>query len=167
MQYIGNYKDWIDPKWVNFLLVERGDGRPKEGQKPDSPEMELEYQKARDAGYKDDEIYFWMFDEKNVNFKLPKPPFVDGNFHWWATKMLPGQFMPMHIDPHTLIENNSKRYWMPLQDWEPGHIFMYKDQVITNYKAGDVWSYEDSNAIHGAANIGYTPRIVLQVSTYD
>jgi hypothetical protein len=167
MRYVGNFKDWIDPKWLEEVLASRGYGRPSEGAKPDTPEMELEYQKAKNAGYRDDAIYFWMFDKKNTTFSVPQPPFVKGNYHWWITKMLPGNFMPMHVDPHTLYQTNSNRYWMPLHDWQPGHIFMYNDQVITNYKAGDVWVYKESNALHGAANIGHFPRVVLQVSTYE
>jgi hypothetical protein len=167
MHYIGNYKDWIDKNWVTEVLGSRGDGRPAEGQKPDSPEMDQEYSKAKSAGYKDDEIYFWMFDKKNVSFEITQPPWITGSFHWWITKMFPGNFMPVHTDPHTQYQKNSKRYWMPWQDYQPGHLFLYKDLVITNYKAGDVYVYEDSSAIHGAANIGHTPRIVLQISTYD
>lgn len=166
MQFIGNYKDWIDPNWINYILENRGDGRPAEGQKPNSIIMNDEYKKARAAGYRDDSIYFWMFDRNNTNFFI-NPPFINGNFHWWITKMLPGNFMPMHVDPHTQYEKNSNRFWMPLQDWQPGHIFMYEDSVITNYKAGDVWKYENSGALHGAANIGHTPRIILQVSSYE
>lgn len=166
MKYIDNFKDWINPDWVQELLSNRGTGRPAEGQRPDSPEMVEEYRKARQAGYKDDDIYFYMFDNKNVSFEIV-PPFVNGNYHWWITKMLPGNFMPIHKDPHTMYQPNSKRYWMPLTDWEPGHIFLYENKVITDYKAGDVWMYEEASAVHGAANIGYTPRLVLQVSTYD
>lgn len=167
MKYIGNFADWLDPKWYDEVMAGRGDGRPKEGQKPDSPEMEEQYQKAKEAGYSEDAIYFWMFDKNNVSFELPKPPWVTNNFHWWITKMMPGNFMPMHIDPHTMYQTNSERYWIPLTDWQLGHIIMYQDQVLTNYKRGDVWVYDDSNALHGAANIGHTPRIILQVSTYD
>jgi len=167
MKFVGNFKNWIDPKWIEFLKSNRGTARPKEGQQPDSPEMEAEYARAKAAGYKDDAIYFWMFDSTNFPFEISKPPFVKDNFHWWFTKMLPGNFMPMHVDPHTLYQKNSNRYWIALQDWEPGHIFMYEDRVITNYVAGDVWTYEDSTALHGAANIGFTPRIVLQISTYE
>ena len=166
MKYLGNYRDWINPDWLITLTAESGMGRPRDGKRPDSPEEELEYERARSAGYKDDAVYFWMFDENNFPADI-KPPFIDGQFHWWITKMLPGNFMPMHVDPHTLYQRNSKRYWMPFQDWEPGHIFMYKDSVITNYKAGDVWVYEDATALHGAANIGHTPRIVLQISTFQ
>jgi hypothetical protein len=167
MKYIGNYLDWIDPSWITELTTLPGIARPKEGKKPDGPIEEREYAKARAAGYKDSDTYFWMFDKHNVSFELPTPPFVTGRFHWWVTKMLPGNFMPMHIDPHTEYQKNSQRYWMPFQSWEPGHIFMYNNQVITDYQAGDVWMYEDPTALHGAANIGYTPRIVLQISTYD
>ena len=129
--------------------------------------MLAEYNRAQAAGYCADKIYFWMLDKNNSSIAITKPPFVTNNFHWWITKMFPGNFMPMHVDPHTLFEKNSKRYWIPLHDWEDGHIFMYKKQVITNYTAGDVWEYNDSTAIHGAANIGYTPRIVLQISSCD
>lgn len=167
MRYLGNFKDWIQPYWFQFALENQGMGRPRDGKKPDSPEEEIEYAKARTAGYKDDAVYFWMFDKNTVDFSIPQPPFLDGEFHWWITKMLPGNFMPIHIDPHTLIEKNSERFWIPLQDYEPGHIFLYENQIITNYKAGDVWQYEISSALHGAANIGYTPRIILQVSTYE
>lgn len=169
MKFVGNFKDWIQDQWLVEFLSLRGDGRPAEGQKPNTPEMLEEYRKALDAGYNADEIYFWMFDKNNTPFDIPRPPWIGNNkkFHWWVTKMLPGQFMPIHIDPHTIYENNSDRYWVPLHDWSPGHIFVYEDQVITNYKAGDVWVYSDSTALHGAANIGYTPRVILQISTHD
>jgi hypothetical protein len=168
MKYIGNYSNWVNPSWIKEILTLPGIGRPRDGKRPDSQEEEQEYNRARLAGYKDDVVYFWMFNEDNVTFKLPPPPFIKNNkFHWWITKMMPGNFMPMHTDPHTLYEKNSSRYWMALQDWQPGHIFMYQDQVITNYCAGDVYMYNDSTALHGAANIGHTPRLVLQISTYD
>ena len=166
MKFLGNYKDYIEPQWLDELLSKPGIPRPKEGKRPSSGEEESEYAKARAAGYKDNDTYFYMFTKDNTSFDII-PPFVNGQFHWWITKMLPGNFMPMHIDPHTRYEKSSKRYWMPLQDWQPGHIFMYENQVITNYKAGDVWMYKESGALHGAANIGHTPRLILQVSTYE
>jgi hypothetical protein len=166
MRYIGNFKDWIDEVWLSEIQNARGTARPSEGKKPDSIEEDAEYQRARNAGYKDSDTYFYMFDKNTVSFKL-QVPWLTGNSHWWITKMLPGNFMPMHTDPHTLYEPNSKRFWMPWQDWQPGHIFMYENRVITDYKAGDVWEYENSAALHGAANIGFVPRIILQVSSYE
>ena len=166
MQFLGNYCSFIKQEWIDEILVSRGVGRPKEGKRPNSTEEQIEYQRAKEAGYSEDSIYFYMFDKNDVSFKL-ELPFITDKYHWWITKMLPGNFMPMHVDPHTLFQSNSKRYWMPWDDYQPGHVFMYENQVITDYKKGDLWMYENSNAIHGAANIGFTPRIVLQISTYE
>jgi hypothetical protein len=166
MQLIGNFKEHIHPGWIDEILNSRGTGRPAEGKTPDSVEEEKEYQKASSAGYKSTDIYFYMFDKTNTSFNL-ELPFIEKKYHWWITKMLPGNFMPMHVDPHTLYQANSERYWMPWQDYQPGHIFLYQDQFISNYKMGDLYRYGDSSALHGAANIGHAPRIVLQISTYE
>jgi len=167
MKFVGNYKEIIDPKWIDEILSKDGMFRPRDGKKPDTPEMEKEYETARRAGYSDTGTYFQMFDKTNVSFDVRPPCENSAHFHWWIIKMMPGDFMPMHRDPHTSYEKNSRRFWMSLKDWERGHIFAYEDQIITNYKAGDVYMYENAQALHGAANIGLTPRIVLQFSTHD
>ena len=71
--------------------------------------------------------------------------------YWWITKLLPGQMMPMHTDPHTHEEQTCKRYWVPLQDYVPGHVFIYGESMMQNYKRGDVFQYENSTDEHGAA----------------
>ena len=79
--------------------------------------------------------------------------------------MLPGQYMPMHTDPHA-HDTPCNRYWMPLQNYTAGHVFVYKDEIITGYKAGDVFQFETETDTHGAANISHTPRIMLLVTEY-
>lgn len=166
MKLIGNFKSFIKQEWIDEIMLSRGMGRPAEGKRPDSAEESLEYKKALAAGYKDSDIYFYMFDKSNTSFDL-ELPFIDQKYHWWITKMLPGNFMPMHVDPHTLYQKNSKRYWMPWQDYQDGHVFLYKNQFMSDYKLGDLYEYNDANALHGAANIGHVSRIVLQISTYE
>lgn len=166
MKLVGNYKNYIKQEWIDEVLSSKGTGRPAEGKTPDSPQEQTEYAKAIAAGYKVDETYFYMFDQSNVSFSLTLP-FITEKYHWWITKMLPGNFMPMHVDPHTKYQENSKRYWMPLQDYHPGHVFLYEDKFISNYKMGDLFVYDNSSALHGAANIGHVPRIVLQISTHN
>jgi hypothetical protein len=56
---------------------------------------------------------------------------------------------------------------MFLQDWEPGHIFVYDDKIATNYKAGDMFEWSDPMTVHGPANIGYHTRYTLQITMYD
>lgn len=164
MIYIGNYKDWIDDKWISEVLT---DNNPlplySEGTKS---LLKLdEVKKLQGEGFDTDKIMWWQYTHTNVSFDI-KPPFIDSLYHWWIIKLMPGNFLPMHVDPCGKLKN-SNRYWVALHDWAPGHIFMYEDTVITNYKAGDVWRFENPMALHGSANIGPTPRVVLQVTTYD
>jgi hypothetical protein len=163
MNYHGNFKSWIQVSWIEEILSSPGYARPRDW--PASSEHELqEYAKASAAGYKLDDVHFWLYEKSNLTFNIV-PPFTTGEIHWWITKMYPGQFTPMHSDPHT-FERPCTRYWIPLLDWMLGHVFMYKDQVMTNYQAGDVYSYENANDLHGAANIGHEARIVLQITEY-
>jgi len=171
MEYVGNLKDLIDTSWVKEVLDETlsKDGilRPKEGGKPEGAEGDAEWQKAVSAGYSPDAVYFQMFNRSNLTTEIPKFHTCGRLRHWWVTKMLPGDFMPMHSDPHTKQERNVDRFWVPLQDWEPGHIFMYENDAIVNYKAGDIYRYSSAQAVHGAANIGLKPRVILQISLYE
>jgi hypothetical protein len=81
--------------------------------------------------------------------------------------LYPGEFQAMHIDPQLTEVNNPVRYTMFLQDWEPGHIFVWDDQYIANYKAGDMYEWSDPMTVHGPANIGYNTRYTLQITMYD
>ena len=163
MIFLGNHRSWINQDWINEVTSRTGYARPKDWQ-PAYLHETIEYDKAKAAGYNLSDIHFWLFDKTNTSFDLT-PPWVTGEYHWWITKMNPGQFTPMHRDPHT-VGRPCKRYWMPLLDYAPGHIFVYKDSTFLNYSAGDVYSYEDSTDMHGAANIGHTVRLVLQVTEY-
>lgn len=168
MKNIGNIEnnDWIT-QVVDKVLSMQGILRPRQGGVPSGEEGYIEWQKAIDAGYDPNAVYFQMFTKDNLQIDVPKISTCKREQHWWITKMLPGNFMPMHIDPHTLQQKNADRFWIPLQDWESGHIFMYENSVTTDYKKGDIFQYTNSAAMHGAANIGITPRVVLQVTLHE
>ena len=36
--------------------------------------------------------------------------------------------------------------------------------MIANYKKGDLFKYNDSDALHGSFNIGFSPRLILNFS---
>lgn len=168
MKFIKNIVDQINPTWLEEVLAKEGKYRPREGGKPQGLVGELEWQRAIDAGYNPDASYFQMFDKTNCSFDIPAfYTCKNKTHHWWITKMMPGDFMPMHIDPHTEQEKNAQRFWIPLQDWDLGHVFVYEDQIISNYKTGDMWEYENPHALHGAANIGLTTRVVLQITVHE
>ena len=164
MKYIGNYNNWVDPIWKNLLLTTPGKARPRDWP-PSSIVESDEYSRYQSAGYSLNAVNWWIYELDDLGIDI-KPPWTTGRIQWWFTKLIPGQFMPMHTDPHT-HDSHCKRFWVPLQDYIPGHIFIYKDSMITNYKSGDVYQYDNSIDIHGAANIGYVPRLVLQVTEYE
>lgn len=177
IEYIGNYKDWIDPKWIKEALNLEGYKVPLDlfNNNMVSREEALGIRQAMDPTeraiydvYGTDRIFFHLLESKFFSFQI-NPPWVDKNkkITWWMTKMYPGQYIPVHQDVIKKNDFNSKRYWMPMLDWEPGHIFTYQDEAITNYKAGDVFVYDDLKAWHGAINIGSKVRLLLQVTTYE
>ena len=166
MIYVDNYAEWINPEWVEYLMTHDGTKRPGGGHNPSTDE----FRHATEVGYDLSKTYWHHYDHDSCPLIVTPPIDTDKDIMWWFIKMIPGQFMPMHKDPHVTTDNDKSdciRYWMPLQDYAPGHIFVYGDTVITNYKAGDLWYYSDANKIHGACNIGYTPRLTFQFTTYN
>lgn len=166
MKYVGNFKDWIDPMWVEYLLTHDGTLRPGGGENPDSKEFQI----ATSVGYDLTKIWWQHYCETSCPLVLTPPIDTGKSYMWWFIKMLPGNYMPMHRDPHVITDTdktNCTRYWMPLQDYKPGHIFIYKDNFMKDYKAGDLWMYTDANELHGACNIGYSTRLTFQFTTYD
>lgn len=162
MKCIGNF-NFIQDSWIDEIMFNDGQARPRDWPAFNAVES-AEYQRAEEAGYDLTAVNWWVYEQQDVSFDI-KPPFVSGEYHWWITKLYPGQYMPMHTDPHT-HDRSCIRYWCPLQDYHPGHIFIYNDTIITKYKKGDVFVYENEQDMHGAANIGHIPRVVLQITEY-
>tara|TARA_B110000503_G_scaffold24454_1_gene38573 strand:+ start:216 stop:707 length:492 start_codon:yes stop_codon:yes gene_type:complete len=161
MLFNGNWKTHLNNNLKQRVLDTVGSARPRDWPPAFAVESD-EYNRAAEAGYDLSAVHWWVYEEKDVGpLVLP----LENEHHWWITKLYPGQFMPMHSDPHT-HERRCKRYWIPLQDYQPGHIFIYKKELMIDYKAYDVFSYDQSTDLHGAANIGHTPRLVLQVTEY-
>ena len=129
-----------------------------------------EYNMYRNSGYDIWGVYFNLLEKFDVNFDILKdpPPFLDykdKHITWWFSKMSPGQRMPVHVD-RARPDIKIHKYWMPWTDYQAGHIFTIGDKVLTDYKAGDVYEFDYAGEWHGAANIGHTPRIVLQITDY-
>lgn len=162
MKLIGNFS-FIKQDWIQELLDIEGQARPRDWP-PAFAVENAEYAKAQEAGYNLNAVNWWIYEKQDVNFDII-PPWVNAEYHWWITKLYPGQYMPIHTDPHT-HERPCNRYWMPLQDYHPGHIFIYENELVKDYKKNDVYSYIKPQDTHGAANIGHIPRLVLQVTEY-
>jgi hypothetical protein len=163
MKYIGNYASWINSGWVNQILTIAGQARPRDWP-PATAAESSEYKKCKLAGYDLHAVNWWVYEERDLKIQVA-PPWTANPVHWWFTKLMPGQYMPIHSDPHT-HNVSCNRYWMPLQDYTAGHVFVYKDEMIARYNTGDVYQFTNEADMHGAANIGHAPRIMLLVTEY-
>ena len=70
------------------------------------------------------------------------------------------QHLGVDVDPAQVT-----RYWIALQDWKPGHSLTIGDEVIYNWKAGDVYSW-DNRTPHRGDNVGPHVRYLLMLTKY-
>ncbi len=162
MKFIGNYKDWIDPRWMEIISSTPGHAMPREWEAEDENET-TERENVRKAGYDMQATQWWFYFKHNLQDIDINPPWCKNESYYWFAKMTPGQLIPLHRDP---VKFPCKRYWMAMQDFEAGHIFVYGDkgEMLTDYKMGDVFEFEDPQLLHGAANVSFTSRVVLQIA---
>jgi hypothetical protein len=174
MNYLGNYSSWIkDEGIIEHLLKCKGDPVPV--WQPDRWQGNALLEKFTEMsrpGYSNKHHIFHQLNPKslemkNFKFDLPNITIQRKHVNWWFVILYPGEFQAMHIDPQLTEVNNSVRNTMFLQDWEPGHVFVWDDKYIANYKAGDMYEWSDPMTVHGPANIGYNTRYTLQITMYD
>jgi hypothetical protein len=173
MKFLGNYKHWITDELMNHLINSKGDTVPvwQPERWSGHPMLDEAREQCR-PGYEHSGHNFQQFnyrspDMANFDIILPELPNDCRPALWWFIKLLPGQMQTMHFDPHLLDTKNPARYTIFLQDWIPGHIFAYNDKMLSNYKAGDMFKWNDPMMYHGVVNIGYKARYTLQITTYD
>lgn len=177
MKYLGNYSSWITPDLMNHLATHDGDLRnvwqPERWH--GHPELDRLRELAR-PGYSAGKSIFHQFNSKSIDMKdyivnLPELPHSRTHMFWWFVKLNPGEMQAMHIDPHLVEVKNPIRYTMFLQDYEPGHIFIYddnkQDKLMTDYKIGDMYEWSDPYTLHGCVNIGFNTRYTLQITMHD
>lgn len=89
-------------------------------------------------------------------------------------KLSPGHYLPMHSDKYAFYANKYnvtdlnliKRHIIFLEDCEIGHMLIVKDRVYSNWKRGDVASWQGTD-MHSAINLGMTDRYTLQITGID
>lgn len=153
MRFVKNVD--IDKDALAFML--RHKGVPKPNLETEAHQYST-YHLWIAKGYDVKKLYWESFSGENFPWPVKIP--VEGS--WWFSKLPPGSVFPMHQDTYSNTEA-SQRFWIACQDYEPGHIFTYGDKILTGYKAGDMFEFEDPLEWHGAANCGLSTKISLQV----
>ncbi len=154
MKYVGNYKDWIKPEWLEYMANNDGEKHPKLD--PAEYGKVNSVAKLRECGYDVDNSIFWhSFEPTTLPFDITPPLVVDGKVDWWFVKMKSGNFIPFHRDhaPRNECDGlTARRFWMPLQDYVEGHVFIMENELVKDYKMGDVFEYADDGR-HGVFNL--------------
>lgn len=159
MKYIGNFSEYIKDEWVDEVLA-----LPREWPRPFC-EKSNEHERLSKAGYDLSHSHWAVVEPYHVNFQI-EFPFLTHVTQWWIARLFPGQFMPMHIDPHP-DNQQGNFYWIPMQDYHPGHIFIIEDEFIKDYKKGDVYAFNNLRDYHGSSNIGMIPKLTILVAEYS
>lgn len=136
MKYLGNFKELIPDGLIDDLI-------------------KFEYQ---------DSVLEPLANDNRI--KLPEH--FGKNLLTWYSRFGPGEGVPLHRDSNNeFLESPTDtiaRYVLFLQDWIPGHIFLYQDKnILTDYKAGDLFLYSDPYEIHAACNLSNSVRITYQI----
>lgn len=191
MNYVGNEANWITDDLMTLLASNTGSPVPIWDPHRWRGHPLLEKINNLGTAWFGNTIpnqYFHVFNSRykacnGYNFKLPTLIKPQECIAWWFVKLNPGELQLMHYDMHPLgvfhqdnnfskVEStanlvNPKRYTMYLQDWEPGHVFVYDDKMNVNYKAGDIYEWNDPETLHGIVNLSFKPRYTLQITMWD
>ena len=166
MQFVGSYPDIIKQEWIDFLLTEQGHLLPnnRECLHPDSCTDEQVITMHKIWGI-ENRAYWYKFDPADMPFTIPWPVQLTNNIDWWVVKQLPGQCVPLHYDPND--QNKTVRYVLMLQDYIPGHMLLWNNELIKDYKAGDLFKVDDVNSYHGSSNISNEARIIAHLTVWN
>jgi hypothetical protein len=87
----------------------------------------------------------------------------------------PGHTNPWHFDTYqgTVKKGNLtgddtkkvKRYLLFLEDWHWGHILQVGNNMLSNWKAGDIYTW-DYGMYHLSSNAGIVPKWTCQITGY-
>ena len=145
MRIIDNYREWISPEWIKHCTDKHG--LKQNGNKGSTEHTAFEG-------------FTWeLYDRHNTDFNIA-PPFDFGthNWEWWIKKLLPGDGFPV-----VNLTETTRRLWMPLTDYEMGHIFIYEEQMIAPFSSGDLFEFEH-NSPYAAVNLGVKPYYMMMFS---
>jgi hypothetical protein len=174
MIFVGNYAHWIKQEWIDYILENKGTGYPGIKEPENATEQAvMEATEKSLAGiqhaYPADKIYFYAFydEDHQEQLNLTLPIDIYGcHYRWAINKFLPGNTLRMHQDGDLADPKLIDRYWMPMQDYQDGHIFICGGKFMSDYKKGDLFQFEDSTDTHGSCNITYTPRLTFTFIVY-
>lgn len=171
MKKIGTNPSWAGLDLLSAVLNGTGEQRPLIDEY-DEPWKKDQWDRWRNSGYDMKGVswsmHYWHHLGLNSMDDLTMPIEVEGKvIEWWFSKINPCCVFPMHVDAFKTESKNFRRFTVPMQDYTPGHIFIYEGENLEGYKTGDIYEFSDARGWHGAANISMIPKVSFQFVCYD
>ena len=80
----------------------------------------------------------------------------------------PGEVWNLHIDKLQKWDPDHPemvmRIMIQLTDWQPGQFWQYGNYNYSQWRAGDVTTFDWANIPHSTANAGFDPRVTFQIT---
>lgn len=143
-------------------------GYKGEGVLPPREDLEAEHYDLEKAGYgKDYTITHlnWTIPEK---LKKVSDLFSLDDCMERIHVQMPGEVWNLHIDKLSKWAPEEPwkvmRVMIALNDWEQGHFWSYGNYTHSQWRAGDVTTFDWQNLPHCTANAGHNPRVTYQLT---
>jgi hypothetical protein len=126
-------------------------------------------------------LYKYEEDERLVKFRAVAEWFEldkDKKYTWKFHDQKPNQQLMVHIDnlpgeprkdrvidnPEFKYAKDKVRFLVFLNDWEPGQLFQFGNYMHTQWRAGDIVTWEWSTLPHATWNGSWKKRPALQIT---
>lgn len=163
MKILFNLRNQLDLDYI-YQTVMSSPGELRPGAEWADASRAQYTQRAGQQTYPGAQWRFYYAKDFNMGDQPFRIPGID-SYHWWMVRLDPGCVFPLHKD--TFESESSRRLWIPLTAPQPGHVFQLDGNNIDDFVIGNVYEFSDKDLEHGSANFGHTPKITLQIVTYE
>lgn len=161
MKHIGNQNHWIPEELLKTITTTQGVTKSLYNE----PTLSDRYRKLAEPWFSSGQQTYQEFSV-DLAFDDLQLPEVRKHITYSIIKLNPGQLQFLHNESFDKTKN-PVRYTMFLTDWSIGHIFEYGDEMLSEFKKGDIFQWTDPEIEYCLVNIGYDPAYFLQIDFQD
>lgn len=168
-RFIGDFKDTVSEAIkVARPATWETRGYKGEGVPPPREDFDKEVYDLEKAGYGKDYIITHMAWKINPQLKQISDLFGLADCMERIHVQMPGEVWNLHIDKLQKWAPDEPwkvtRIFIQLTDWEQGHFNSFGNYTHSQWRAGDVFTFDWQNLPHSSANAGHNPRVTFQLT---
>lgn len=174
-RFVGDWKHELDQAIANAKAITWRTRDPKDNPRG-GPGIDGVENDIVNAGGKADTEITSLEDDVHLYPSFQKMTdalhLIDGKDRPLQTRVhiqMPGQTWTAHVDrlnKWSMSEPvyNIFRFMIFLHDYEFGHFVQYGNEILTRYRAGEIYTWDHVNVPHCTANAGVTPRATMVIT---